>query len=154
MLVAFQILTPILVVIIGGVGWLYRHEKERRREVEKQLSQKKYDAYIKLMDLYFVLFKSVKTNKPVDYNKVGLQLIDIKKELIIYASDDVYKSFNDFLLSLTKGSKNIRIFAELAISIRRDMGQPNTNVTAEDILISIMQDQEEFEKLKQQGFFE
>lgn len=39
-------LSPILLVILGGIGWLYRHEKERREAVERQLSEHKYKAYI------------------------------------------------------------------------------------------------------------
>jgi len=35
-----SVVTIILTTIIAGIGWLLKHEMEKRREIEKQLSEK------------------------------------------------------------------------------------------------------------------
>lgn len=51
-------LSPVFLAFLGGIGWLYRHERERRIEIERQLSQEKYKAYIALIDLFFGMLKA------------------------------------------------------------------------------------------------
>ena len=55
--------TPILLALFAGIGWLYKHEKEKRLLIEKQLSEKKYNVYMKFIDLYFQIFENVKFKK-------------------------------------------------------------------------------------------
>lgn len=43
-LTVLTVLTPVLVVLLTGVGWLYRHERERRTAAEHQVSERKYQA--------------------------------------------------------------------------------------------------------------
>lgn len=105
------------------------------------------------MELFFKMFKSVKQGKDIDPNKLSLELIDIKKDMIVYSSDEVYKAFNIYLISMTKGTSHLRDFANLAIAFRKDMGLPNTKLVSDDILLSIMQDEDEFRKAKEQGLF-
>jgi len=49
-------IAPIIVVVLSGViaalGYLYKHEKERREEIERQLSEHKYKTYMALMNTY------------------------------------------------------------------------------------------------------
>ena len=74
------ILIPVVLAIFAGLGWLYKHEKEKRLLVERQLSEKKYDVYFKFISIYFDLFKSAKKGQPLNMSKLTDKMIDIKKE--------------------------------------------------------------------------
>jgi hypothetical protein len=50
---ALAYLSPFLLVAAGVLAWLYQHERERRAEIEKQLSEAKYKTYIALINLFF-----------------------------------------------------------------------------------------------------
>jgi len=66
-----QIAIPVLLLILGGIGWLYRHEKERRLQIEKQLSDRKYEVYIKLLTVFFDILKQVKKGQPITKHSCG-----------------------------------------------------------------------------------
>jgi hypothetical protein len=144
---------PVLVILLGGIGWLYKNEIEKRRQIEKQLSEKKYDVYNRLMDIFFYLLKQVKKNKDISVNDPSMidKMLDIKKDLIIYASDDVFKSYYNWLINCQKSTVLIT-FAQLLISIRKDMGNPYSKITSDEFLISLIQNEEEYETLKKNGF--
>jgi hypothetical protein len=127
-------LSPILLVIIGGIGWLYRHEKERREAVERQLSEHKYKTYITLLDLFFDVMKATKTGKTIDQNDLNDRMFNAGKDLIIYGSDDVVTAFQKWLGGTREGKVTLGQFGELVISVRQDMGNSKTNITSEDVL--------------------
>lgn len=146
-----QIAVPILLLILGGIGWLYRHEKERRLQIEKQLSDRKYEVYIKLLTVFFDILKQVKKGQPTNALKLIDKMLDIKKELIIFGNDNVLFAFFKWEKdSQTRG--NLKALAELIIEVRRDMGNPKTEVTTQHFLKSLVLTEQDFNELKEQGY--
>jgi len=146
-----QISVPILLLILGGIGWLYRHEKERRLQIEKQLSERKYDVYIKLLTVFFDILKQVKKAQPTNASKLIDKMLDIKKELIIFGNDNVLFSFFRWeKQSQTKS--NLKALAELIIEVRKDMGNPKTSITTKDFLKSLVSTESDFKELQEQGY--
>lgn len=127
-------LSPILLMILGGIGWLYKHEKERREAVERQLSEHKYRAYITLLEIFFDIIKTVKTSKNLIDNKLIARMFDANKDLLLYGSDDVIKTYHTWLGSARNGQIKFDQFANIIISIRRDMGNQKTEITADQVL--------------------
>lgn len=79
------------------------------------------------------------------------KLIDIKKELFIYAPDNIVNKFtewNCYINNKPNDFKQMMIFLELFVLIRKDMGNKKTKIKEDDILRSIIPSDEEFEKLK------
>ena len=136
-------LSPILLAILGGVGWLYRHEKERREAVERQLSEHKYRAYITLLDIFFDVMKAIKAGKTIDQSDLIDRMFDANKDLILYGSDDVVNTYQKWLGSSRKGNVKLDQFGEIIISIRRDMGNPKTKITSEEVLRQFIVDYED-----------
>ena len=136
-------LSPILVVILAGIGWLYRHEKERREAVERQLSEHKYKAYITLLDILFGVIKDTKAGKTIDQSDLVNRMFDANKDLILYGSDDVVKTYQEWLLMTRAGKIKFGQFGEIIISIRRDMGNPKTKITSEVVLRQLIVDYED-----------
>ena len=146
-----KIAVPILLLILGGIGWLYRHEKERRLQIEKQLSDKKYDVYIKLLTVFFDILKQVKKGQKTNETKLIDRMMDIKKELLIFGNDGVLFAFFRWEKhSQTKS--NLKALAELIIEVRKDMGNPKTKISTKDFLKSLVQTDQDYEKLREQGY--
>ncbi len=140
-----------LLLILGGIGWLYKHEKEKRLQVEKQLSERKYDVYIRLLTVFFDILKQVKKGQNTNAQKLIDKMIDIKKELIIFGSDGVLQSFF-FWEKAADTKENLMALADLVIEVRKDMGNEKTKIKTLDFLKSLVQTDEDFEALKEQGY--
>lgn len=147
----FQIFIPILLVLLGGVGWLYRHEKEKRLEIEKQLSVKKYDVYVRLLTVFFNILKQVKKGQSTNADKLVDTMIEIKKDIIIFGSDEVLNNFFNWEKK-SQSKESLKALSELVISVRRDMGNPKTKITSNDFLKSLVQDEETLIELREQGY--
>lgn len=131
-------LSPILVVILGAVlgavGWLYKHEKERRQAAERQLSEHKYGAYITLLEIFFDIMKSISAGRRIDQQELIDRMFDANKELILFGSDDVVKAYQTWIRTSREATKNLAQFGHIIISIRKDMGNRRTKITSEGVL--------------------
>jgi len=147
------ITTPIILALFAGVGWLYKHEKERRVQIEKQLSEKKYQVYIKFINLYFQLYENVKSNKKMPHSEMSKIMIEIKKELMMYGSDSVVKKFFIWQQFSKDNKTNVSLIpiTSIIIEMRKDMGMPKSKITTTDFLKSIVNSEEEYNSLKNQG---
>lgn len=77
-------LTPALVVLLGGVGWLYKHERERRTAAEHQVSELKYRAYVALLTIFFDMMKAMRQNKQPRQQELVDKMWDANKDLMLY----------------------------------------------------------------------
>lgn len=138
------IISPFLLLLSAGLGWLYRSEKEHRRAVERQLSKSKYKTYITILNIFFDTLKDIKAGNVPTMDQVSTnKMIDAEKDLLIYGSDDVVKTFQEWLKTTREGKPPIRPFSEIIISIRQDMGNKKTKITSEDVLRQLIVDYED-----------
>lgn len=147
------ITTPIILTLLAGVGWLYKHEKEKRVQIEKQLSEKKYQVYIKFINLYFQLYENVKNNKKMPNSEMSKTMIEIKKELMMYGSDSVVKRFFIWQQFSKDNKTNVSLIpiTNIIIEMRKDMGMPKSKITTTDFLKSLVRNEEEYNSLRNQG---
>lgn len=131
-------LLPILLSgIIAYITWLYKSEKEKRLTIQSQLSEKKYNAYVKIIELFYGTFENTlkkKTHNPQDIER---KMIEIVKEIAIYGSDDVVKKFSHWKSNsstTTHPTTALKNYLAIIIAIREDMGHPKTKVNFDDIL--------------------
>lgn len=145
----FKILSIILTIIIALLGWKMQRKTERIKIMEGQLSEKRYSAYAKLYDFFYEMFKVQKDNKNTNNKEMRNKLLDAKKELIMYASDDVVFALNKYLSSLTDTNVTTQLdyFLDIMLLIRKDMCG-NSKVSRDDILLNLIQDKSEMQKLK------
>jgi hypothetical protein len=136
-------LSPLVVLALAGVGWLYRHERERRENVELQVSERKHQAYLSVLNIYFDLMKPENRGKQPDTRLVTNMMFDANKELILFGSDEVVTLYLNWFQELRQGSLNLERLGELVVAIRRDMGHPRTDLTAETVLRHLITDYDE-----------
>jgi len=146
-----NIAIPLILALFAGVGWLYKHEKEKRLLVERQLSEKKYQVYIKFISLFFKIYENQKFNKTMSEQEMVRVMIDIKKDLIIYGNDKVIKKFFEWEEFSGTGKISLRPITDVIIEMRKDMGSPKTTITTSSFLRSIVKEKTEYDNLKKNG---
>jgi len=67
----------ILTAVIGYTSWLYQREKEKRISVQNQLSDKKYQVYIKIINLFFGLFEDTILKKNETQKNIDAKMLEI-----------------------------------------------------------------------------
>lgn len=81
-LTVLSALTPVLVVLLTAVGWLYRHERERRSAAERQISERKYQAYVALLNVFFDIMKALRQKKQLNQKELVDRMFDANKDLM------------------------------------------------------------------------
>jgi predicted DNA-binding ribbon-helix-helix protein len=145
-------LSPFLAALLGLVGLLYRHERERREAVEHQLSEHKYKAYVELLEIFFDLMKSIKADRKIPQAKLTNRMIDASKDLMVYGSDEVVAIYQQWLKDAREGKPGgLTWFGDLVVAIRRDMGHTKTKITSDQILRQLITD---YDQAKLQGLID
>lgn len=145
MLTIMGVLTPILVLMLGGLGWLYRNEFEKRRAIEEKLSQEKYETYLIFINLFFDFFEQGKLkgkgSKEIDALPV---LSKFRRRLVVYGSDGVLRAFIRMMRNSFSGSaapsEIADAFGGIIVEIRRDMGSNKTLMTPLDLMAMMVTD--------------
>ena len=139
----------VVTLLCAYLGALLHRKTERIKIMEGQLSEKRYSAYEKLYDFFYDMFKNSKDNKTINNREMRNRLLEAKKELIMYGTDEVVFALNSYLSSLTEENiyKQVDSFLDVMVLIRRDMcGE--TKINRDAILLNIMQDEKELQKFK------
>lgn len=145
----------IIAVFTLVIGYLYYRLKKKNEEfnaIKEKLSEKKYNLYSELYSVFFDLIKAKNQNKngKAKMNKsLADKLIDIKKEMFIYAPDEILVKFlkwNEKINQTENILENMLEFFDILVSIRKDMGNEKTIIDSEDILKSILISENELSK--------
>lgn len=147
-----EILVAVLTLVAAGFGFIIKEQKEKLKTIQNQLSDKKYTVYNEIFTVFFDILKGQKGLKETGEKDLATRLIDIKKDLFIYAPDNIVKKFiewNRYISNNVGDIKHARIYLELFVLIRQDMGHEKTKIVEDDILRSIMTTDEEFGKMKE-----
>jgi hypothetical protein len=144
------IISAIATLTCAVFGAMLHRKTERIKIMEGQLSEKRYLAYAKLYDFFYEMFKGQMDNKNTNNKEMRNKLLDAKKELIMYASDDVVFALNKYLSSLTDANLPTQLdyFLDIMLLIRKDMCR-KSKISRDDILLNIMQDKNEMKKFKE-----
>lgn len=142
--VCFALFSAVLVVVL-------QRQTERLKIIESQLSQSKYRVYHELVSLFFDMLKDTKAKRALDIPILTNRMLDIKKDLLIYGSDDVVKLLSKWLVYTSinpDSADHIWIYVDMIIKVRKDMADRRTSISRDDIMLLIMQNEEEYNQLK------
>ena len=145
-------------ILLLGLGFLVtiltlriQTQKDKIKSIESQLSDKKYKMYHEVFALIYDAFKRQKDI--IDEKKFNIieRGLDLKKDMVIYAPDNVLSKFFSWLEFISENPEDIKHFAiyiDLMLEIRKDMGQKNTKITREELLMSFMKSRKDFMEIK------
>lgn len=153
MITLLTIFVPAIVAIAGIViAW----QTEKLRTMREQLSEKKYNAYADAVKMFYSVLKDTKAHRATNNDKMIDRMIDIKRDIFMYGSDQVFKAFNIWLLAAKEGNNKVQFsaFLDFVLEMRRDLCNGNTKLTKNDILLNLTQSEEEARKLYEQDTWE
>lgn len=134
----------ILTLGFTGYAWLIKSEYDKRRELERLTFESRRQTYDTLMQPFIDTFASIAAGTPVNQANLNRQMTEAGNKLIIYGSDDVISSFNQFRsigqLQPPNPHRLIVEYGRLLLTIRKSTGFPETELSIEKILRSFIND--------------
>lgn len=149
----------ILLLFLGTLStyliWRVQYQKEKIKNIENQLSENKFKVYSELVHIIFDVVSGNKTGKKVSNQEIIKRILDIKKNMFLYASDQMFLAFTDWSLELQKPGNNgvdhFKKYFDLIKLVRKDMGNKNTKINLDDFMIYLMQNKDEYLLFKEQN---
>ena len=143
------ILSILISAIVAVAGIVIAQQSERLRAMREQLSEKKCKAYADAMMIFYSVLKDSQLHRPTDNKAMMQKMIDTKKDIFMYGSDKVFRSFNKWLVVAfdNKNKNQFDAFMEFVLEMRKDIFNGKTKLTKHDILLNLTQNEEEAKKL-------
>ncbi len=141
-----EILSVVLSALLIVLGWMYTRRTEELKIMRSQLSERKHKAYADLVATFYSAFKDTKNHEQTDMKAAMSKMIDAKRDIFMYGSDEVFRAFNKWLESASLPWQ-FDEFLKFILSIRKDICG-KTKLTADDVLLNLTQDKEELKKFK------
>lgn len=142
-----EIFAPVFGVVAAALGYILKEKRDKIKNLQNQLSDRKYNVYHDIFSFFFDVLKSQKKLSTATEEDLVTRLINIKKDLVIYAPDNIIRKLIEWDVIRTtypNDPRHLSKFLELFILIRKDMGHHKTSIIPEDILRFIMANEEEF----------
>ena len=140
--------------LVGFAVWYFQNRIETARREREKLSEERRRIYIDILEPFIRIWVGIKTPKESDKALKIMLSYDYKKltfELNLMGSDEVVHSLNELMQYIYKHETDttnadpfelIKLMGELLLSIRMDLGNTKTGLTAIDMLKSQIKDVE------------
>jgi len=139
-----------LTFVIAIMGWIMQRKTERIKIMENQLSDKKYKAYANTVEIFYSVLKDIIMGRDSNQRKKLDEMLESKKTIFMYGSDNVLKAFNNWLCSTAVNETQyakLNAILNFMLEIRKDMKGKTTKITQYDLLVNLMQNKDEANKL-------
>jgi hypothetical protein len=158
---AGAVATPILVAVLGGIGWRIRNRIERQLELDRKLREDRIAVYNALLEPFIIFFMSDEAwkadpkNRGKDKDELGsraLLSLEYKRNalrLTVLGSDGVLRAYNALMQHfytspLVSSPDSLRVMVEkigkLILEIRRSMGNEGTQLSHWEMLEWFLKD--------------
>lgn len=166
-----SIATPILVLILTGIGWTFQHRIERIRKLEELLRADRIGVYNKILEPFIILL--TKNEGLANQNKYkGKSKSDIAGEIILsteyrqaafqlalMGTDGVVRAYNDLMQFFYKHPATtvssdkdkvdatremMGLFGRLLLEIRKSVGNEKTSLKNMEMLEWLITDIKQF----------
>lgn len=144
-----MILTVFVPAIVAVAGIVIAWQTEKLRTMREQLSEKKYNAYADAVKIFYSILKDTNAHRATNNDEMMDRMIDIKRDILMYGSDDFFKAFNKWLIASNgvnvKGQ--LAAFLDFVLEMRKDLCNNKTKLKKHDILLNLTQSEAEARKL-------
>jgi len=164
-----SVATPILVLLLTGVGWRIKsrwelsrdrqsRDVERIKELEDKLREDRIEIYFSLLEPFFNLITAenlkktdspVNTMNSVDYKRLGFKLSLLGDDSVVRAYNNIFNFYYNSEKSNSstqelklKKLKNLDLLTELLLEIRRSIGNKSTELDKWEMLGWLVRDVE------------
>ena len=134
-----------LTIIASVISFLISRHIERSREIEREIREKKIPYYDQIIRLFFEsVFCPEALKREISPEELTRQMHTFSVHSLIWASDDVYVKWTDLLRSMqgtidkpfpskTFIEEKMIPLGNFLLSIRKDIGHSNKNISSIDI---------------------
>lgn len=148
-----KILPTVLVVATGLLTWFLKDKSEKLKLQREKLLEEKRLNYENILEPIIRLFVGTKGDKK-ETEKAMKQILsfDYKKtsfQLMLFGSDSVVQAYNDYLQYMYKNEDNLnasvtlKLLGKVLLEIRKDLGNPTTDLEELDMLRFMITDIDE-----------
>jgi hypothetical protein len=160
---AGAVATPLLVAVLGGIGWKVRNRIERQLELERKLREDRIAVYNALLEPFIIFFMSDEAwradpkNKGKSKDDLGARALlsmDYKRNafrLTVLGSDGVLRAYNALMQHFFQNANesassqsNLKAMVEkigaLILEIRKSMGNEDTKLSRWEMLEWFLKD--------------
>ena len=144
-----ELIVGILVFISTILGFIIKVQHDKILSIKNQISDRKYNVYNEIFSIFFDIMREGKGfTKKLKPNDLPDRIIKVKKDLLIYGTDEIIKKFTEWNVNCNNPNQmlNFQNYLALFILIRKDMGYKKSKLTEKDILRIIMGDDDEYKK--------
>ena len=144
-----ELIVGILVFISTILGFIIKVQHDKILSIKNQISDRKYNVYNEIFSIFFDIMREGKGfTKKLKPNDLPDRIIKVKKDLLIYGTDEIIKKFTEWNVNCNNPNQmlNLQNYLALIILIRKDMGYKKSKLTEKDILRIIMGDDDEYKK--------
>jgi hypothetical protein len=112
-------------------------QAQRTRDLESRISERKAEVYKPMIDMLGTILSAAAQDVKPSPEKVQANMREFATWIIIYGSEDAIKAYHNFTqaaFAQAPGLIATRLYAEFILAARRDLGYPETSVTAMEIM--------------------
>lgn len=143
----FELLSVVLSALLIVLGWMYSRRTEEMKIMRSQLSERKHKAYADIIAAFYSVLKDSKNHQPTNMKVVQSKIMDAKRDIFMYGSDDVFLAFNNWLVNSAE-SNQFDYYLKFILSIRKDING-KTKLSEDDVLLNLTQNKEELMSIKE-----
>jgi len=133
----------VFTAVLTWIGHAVVSALQRRAEKDRALEAEKRAAYKQLLQVLFDILKNTKRgDTKVVEQELGEKFFELVRDMTVYASDDVLRLFIKFKTQQQPVDpiQVIRLFGELIVAVRKDLGHDHTTVSPKEVLSSFITD--------------
>lgn len=145
---SLELLSIILSASLVILGWLYTRRIEEMKIMRSQLSERKHKAYADIITTFYSVLKDSRNHKQTNMKMVNSKIMDAKRDIFMYGSDEVFKAFNNWL-ERASTPRQFDAYLNFILAIRKDICG-KTKLKKDDILMNLIQNREELKKFKEE----
>lgn len=145
---SLELLSIILSASLVILGWLYTRRIEEMKIMRSQLSERKHKAYADIITTFYSVLKDSRNHKQTNMKMVNSKIMDAKRDIFMYGSDEVFKAFNNWL-ERASTPRQFDAYLNFILAIRKGICG-KTKLKKDDILMNLIQNREELKKFKEE----
>lgn len=112
-------------------------QAQRTRELENRISERKLDVYRPMIDLFGSVIGAAARGADPPADDIPAKIAEFTTWITIYGSDDAIKAHHNFTQAAFNDAPTVvatRLYAEFILAARRDLGYPETTITAMQVM--------------------
>jgi len=127
------IMTISLPLLGAGIGFLIKHNIEKKKEINNELTRQRRENYQQYVNLIIDLLAGTKTNKKKNNTNILTDLYEFYKKYVLYASPNVIKAFSDYFQFIYNANEDdpnytknsLELTTKIMYEMRKDIGLNN-----------------------------